>query len=121
VLNTTVCAQQRQLALSRWENEEGAGAWMIEPELGFRAAQIETPPLTNAELVQLHTRIIALEGLVTTLLTEASARQLVLAREMAAYILPRPAATQHPATIRAAAQMLWLIERAHHFRESTAS
>ncbi len=94
---------------------------MIEQELGFRAAPFETPPLTNAELVQLHIRIIALEGLVTALLSEAPDRQLMLAREMAACILPRPDATQHPATIRAAAQMLRLIEQAHHFRESAAS
>lgn len=46
----------------------------------------DAPPLTNAELVQLHIRVIALENLVTSLLSEASDRQLMIAREMAAYI-----------------------------------
>ena len=40
---------------------------------------------SNAELVQLRIRVIALENLVIALLAEASDRQLDLAREMAAY------------------------------------
>jgi hypothetical protein len=72
--------------------------------------------LTNAELVQLRIRVIALENLVITLLAEASDRQLALAREMAAYISPRPGFTHHPLTIHAAAQMIDLVERAGRFR-----
>lgn len=72
----------------------------------------DVPPLTNAELSQLHIRVIALEGLMTALLSEASDRQLEMAREMAAYISPRPGFTHHPLTIRAATQMIDLIERA---------
>ena len=109
-------SQLRQLALSRWDDEGGARAWTLEPEMPLHNVQIEAPPLTNAELVQLHIRIIALERLVTTLLAAAPDRQLMLAREMAVFISPRPGATQHPATIRAAAQMLRLIEQAQHFR-----
>ena len=58
-------------------------------------AQPEVPDLTNAELVQLRIRVIALENLVIALLAEASDRQLDLAREMAAYISPRPGSTHH--------------------------
>ena len=114
-------SQQLQLALSRWDDEGGARVWSSELESALQNVQFDAPPLTNAELVQLHIRIIALESLVTTLLSAASDRQLELAREMAAYISPRPGANQHPATVRAAAQMLRLVEQAHHFRESAAS
>jgi hypothetical protein len=50
-----------------------------------------------------------------TLLAEASDRQLDLAREMAAYISPRPGFTQHPLTIHPAAQMIDLVDRAGRF------
>lgn len=49
----------------------------------------EDTPLTNAELVQLRIRVIALENLVIALLAEAPDRQLTLARGMATYISPR--------------------------------
>lgn len=107
--------------LSRWENEGGAGvcrpASRSSPVDGFA----DVPPLTNAELSQLHIRVIALEGLVTALLAEASDCQLDLAREMAAYIFPRPGFTDHPLTIRAARQMVDLVERADRFRVTGAS
>ena len=76
----------------------------------------EIPKLTNAELVQLRIRVIALENLVIALLAEASDRQLHLAREMAAYISPRPGFTDHPLTVHAATQMTDLVERSGHFR-----
>ena len=82
----------------------------------FQGSATEIPELTNAELVQLRIRVIALENLVITLLAEASDRQLGLAREMAAYIAPRPGFTHHPLTIHAAAQMIDLVNRASHFR-----
>jgi hypothetical protein len=66
--------------------------------------------------VQLSVRVIALENLVITLLMMASNRQLVLAREMAGYISSRPGATHHPLTLRAAAQMVNLVECADHFQ-----
>ena len=109
-------SQQRQMALSRWDNEGGAGPCRVQPGLDSGDVQPDVPPLTNAELVQLHVRVIALENLVMTLLAGATDQQLVLARDMAAYITPRPGHTKHPATIHAAAQMLHLIERAAHFR-----
>jgi hypothetical protein len=109
-------SQQHQLALSRWDNEGGAGPHRPQEGLISGEVQPEVPQLTNAELVQLQIRVIALENLVITLLAEASDRQLDLAREMAAYISPRPGFTQHPLTIHAAAQMIDLVQRAGHFR-----
>ena len=52
-------------------------------------AQSGVPELTNAELVQLRVRVIALENLVISLLAEAPDRQLDLAREMAAFHLTK--------------------------------
>lgn len=65
--------------------------------------------LTNAELVQLRIRVIALENLVIALLAGAPGQQLALAREMATYISPRTGFTPHPVTLRAADEMLSLI------------
>ncbi|HEX5281689.1 MAG TPA: hypothetical protein VFW28_16540 [Micropepsaceae bacterium] len=109
-------SQERQMALSRWENEGGAGP--CGPQEGPNSAEVqsEVPQLTNAELVQLRIRVIALENIVISLLAEASHRQLDLIREMAAFISPRPGFTQHPLTIQAAMQMIDLIDRAARFR-----
>lgn len=106
-------SEQRQAALSTWDNEGGAGAGATQTS---DEARSEVPRLTNAELVQLRIRVIALENLVIAMLAQASDRQIDLAREMAAYISPRPGFTQHPLTIHAAALMIDLVERAGHFR-----
>ena len=74
------------------------------------------PLLTQAEQMQLHVRVIALENLVIALLASATEHQLDCAREMAAYISPRVGATAHPLTTHAAAEMVSLVERAIHFR-----
>jgi hypothetical protein len=109
-------SRQRQMALSRWDNEGGAG--LCGPQQGriSEQAQFEVPELTNAELVQLRVRVIALENLVISLLAEATNSQLDLARDMAAFISPRPGFTHHPLTIHAATQMVDLVDRAGHFR-----
>ncbi|MBK5199558.1 MAG: hypothetical protein JJE37_14975 [Methyloceanibacter sp.] len=107
---------QRQRALSRWDNEGGAIPERPQDALIEGKVEPEHPELTNAELVQLRIRVIALENLLIALLAEASDRQLDLVREMAAYISPRRGAAQHPLTIHAAAQMIDLVERASHFR-----
>ena len=108
---------RRQRALFRWDNEGGAGpdgpATVSAPD----SARIAVPELTNAELVTLRIRVIALENLMISLLAIASEDQLKLAREMAGYISPRPGFTQHPLTIYAAAHMVDLVERADHFRD----
>jgi hypothetical protein len=106
---------QQLSALSRWDSEGGAGAegsrrGSISPESSA------VPELTNTELVLLRVRVIALENLLIALLTQASDRQLELAREMATYISPRSGFTQHPLTVHAAAQMNDLVERASRFR-----
>src|SRR6185437_16392850 len=109
-------SQERQMALSRWDNEGGAGPCGPQEGRLPQVAQSEVPELSNAELVQLRVRVIALENLMISLLAEASDRQLDLAREMAAFISPRPGFTHHPLTIHAATQMIDLVDRAGHFR-----
>ena len=119
--DSAASSRQRQMALSRWDNEGGAGPGGPQGESVAAEAQSQTPALTNAELVQLRIRVIALENLVIALLADASERQLDLAREMAAYISPRPGSTHHPLTVHAAAQMIDFVERAGHFRSVTSS
>ena len=115
--NTKAIQERAQLlfkALSRWDYEGGAG-----PGHAGLAAKGERPaalPLTNAELVQLQTRVIALENLVIALLADASDWQIGLAREGATYIRPRSGHTPHPLTINAADQMDHLVQRSAKFR-----
>jgi hypothetical protein len=108
---------QRQRALSRWDNEGGAGPEGPATGSALDTGRIAVPDLTNAELVTLRIRVIALENLMISFLATASDEQLQLAREMASYISPRPGFTQHPLTIHAAAHMVDLVERANHFRD----
>jgi hypothetical protein len=115
--NALDAAQLRHRALSRWDNEGGATLGGSQEGLRSGAVQSEIPPLSNAELVQLRIRVIALENLVISLLAQSPDRQLDLVRELAAYISPRPGFTSHALTIRAAAEMIHLVERAAHFRE----
>jgi hypothetical protein len=98
-------ARLRQKALSRWENEGGS----LSPPLDSR---IELPPLTNAELVQLRVRVIAIENVVIALLARVSDGDLELVREMAAFITPRAGSTQHHLTVQAASEMIGLLQRA---------
>ncbi len=111
-----ISSQQRQSALSRWDSEGGAG-----PDGSQKDTRElpEIPPLTNAELVQLRIRVIALENLMIMLLAEGSDKQRELAREMATYISPRSGFTHHPLTIQAAAHMNDLVDRAIHYRSVT--
>ena len=107
---------QCRMALSRWDNEGGAipdGAEDSSISGDQRPARAR---LSNADLVQLHVRVIALENLLLTLLAGASDEQLNLARDMAVYSSPRPGFTQHPLTTDAAARMVEMVERASHFR-----
>ncbi|MBC7436720.1 MAG: hypothetical protein H7332_11700 [Bdellovibrionales bacterium] len=103
-------------ALTRWENEGGAYTSGALRNSHDEDGHYKAPPLTNAELVQLQVRIIALENLVISLLADSSDAQRVLAREMAAYISPRPGFTSHRLTTHAALQMTHMLERAGLFR-----
>jgi len=105
-------------ALSRWDNEGGAGP--CGPLANPASAEVSpsVPKMGEAELVALHIRVIGLENLVIALLATASDGQLRLAREMSSYISPRPGFTQHPLTTSAASHMVDLIERATRFRGS---
>ncbi len=104
----------RQRALSRWDDEGGAGP--SGPQVEPTAVEAPMPENNAAEVGALHIRVIALENLVIALLATASDRQLEQAREMARYISPRPGFTPHPLTTHAAAHMIDLVERASRFR-----
>ena len=111
-LSRQMSDQQLQRALSRWDNEGGAGARRTDLVMKSGDTDPRAPPLKNAELVQLQVRVIALENLLIALLAGASDEQLALAREMADYISPRPGFTHHDLTIHAAGHMIHLVERA---------
>lgn len=111
-------SRQRELALSRWDSEGGAGPQGPQGASVSPDAPSEIPSLTNTELVQLRVRVIALENLVIALLAQASERQVDVAREMAAYISPKAGYTPHPLTIQAAGRMIDLVERAGQFRDA---
>ena len=53
---------QRQRALSRWDNEGGAGPGGPATDSSPYTERIAVPDLTNAELVTLRIRVIALEN-----------------------------------------------------------
>lgn len=109
----------KQKALSRWENE--GGAHLQGPQDGSPLGKVRFDhgaDETKGEVVLLRVRLIALENLFIALLADASERQLELAREAMAYILPRPGFTPHPLTVRAASHMSDLVERAAAFRSS---
>jgi hypothetical protein len=77
---------------------------------------LAAPPSTQTELAQLRVRVVALENLVIALLAQAPDDQLLLAREMAIHISPRPGFTRHRLTLHAAGEMLSLVDRARRFR-----
>jgi hypothetical protein len=120
-LNAAHRIRLRTSALSRWESEGGAGVEPRCPAAASDDAPLDALPLTNVELVQLRIRVIALENLVISLLAQAPQGQLARAREMAAYISPRPGYTPHPLTIRAALEMLSLVDRSGRFRSTPTS
>jgi hypothetical protein len=107
-------ALQRQRAISRWEGEGGAVlSDLLDPDAIEGKSHL--PKMGEAEIAALHVRVIALENLVIALLSAPPDRKLEVAREMAAYISPRPGFTRHPLTIHAATHMLDLVERAARF------
>lgn len=105
----------RQRALARWENEGGKTLTVDLPR-AEGAEQTQIPEMTNAEIVALRVRVIALENVLLSLLATAPNNQLTLIREMADYISPRPGFTPHPLTIHAAEHMVDLVDRSTRFR-----
>ena len=97
-------ARHRPGAPSPWENDRPGGGG----DCG--GASDGVPPLSNAELVQLQIRVIALENLVVALLARAPDEQLELVRDIAASIFPRPS-VEHRLTMHATAQMEHLAQR----------
>lgn len=104
-----VPAQRAQPALPPGERGKAAGPLLSE------GAPDAPPPLTNAELVQLQIRVIALENLVVALLAHAPEQQLELVRDIAASIFPRPG-VEHRLTVQAAAQMEHLSQRSRRLQ-----
>jgi hypothetical protein len=100
----------RRRALSRWDNEGGALAAEV------HEADADAFNMTNAELVLLRVRVIALENLLIAVLAEGSDALRQAARDMADMISTRPGFTPHPLTIRAAPHMTDLVERAIQVR-----
>ena len=114
--------RRHQWALARSQSKGGAAARSeLEKMAAGDGEGSEGPLLADAELVQLHIRVIALENLVIAMLAKGSERQLELAREMADYISPRPGFTAHRLTTGAAAAMNSLVERAGRFRRGPES
>jgi hypothetical protein len=110
-------AQLLAKAVSRWDNEGGAGeGGRVHPAVSDAAAT-DALPLTNAELVHLQVRVIALENLLKVLIVDAPEHQVALMRGVAALISPRIGFTQHPLTVQATACMINLVESAAHLRE----
>jgi hypothetical protein len=105
----------RQHALARWENEGGTTI-PIDGSRAGGAEQTHIPEMTNAEMVALRVRVIALENVLIALLATATDHQLKLIREMADYVSPRPGFTAHPLTIHAAEHMVDLVDRSMRFR-----
>ena len=107
---------QHERAVARSQSKGGAAP---QSELADSAPDAEGSdglPLVDAELVQLHIRVHALENLVIAMLAKGSDRQLDFVRDMADYIAPRPGFTPHRLTIGAAEEMNSLVERAGRFR-----
>lgn len=105
-------------ALAIWDNEGGAGPGGAQDSSITRTISSELSPSTNAEFVQLHVRVIALENLLIALLANGPDLHSERIREMAGFIVPRPGFTQHRLTVQAAHQMVDLVNRASHFRLS---
>ncbi len=126
----------RLRALARWDNEGGATALPVPSAVQTpvqRLAQTAAPPGTAAASVgaaadegarsgnevesqHLHSRLIALENLVISLLALGNKQQLALAREMADHITTRAGTAPHRLTTQASTQMVHLVGRALWFR-----
>ncbi len=101
-----------EASLSRWENEGGASE---QPPAPASVSHLKTGQSICTELEQLHIRMIATENLLMALLAQDPDRTGQMADAIAKFISPRPGFTQHSRTLRAAAQMVHVVGRAHYF------
>lgn len=89
---------------------------MVSCPVGILAGRkAESAALGESERVQLRIRLIAMESVLITLLSKASAPQLELARDMASYVSPRRASTRRHMT-HTATQICRLVWRAGQIR-----
>lgn len=117
----------RLRALARWDDEGGAAP----PEADAAAvgaaaasagaaagAAADAAALAGNEVEHqhLHSRLIALENLVISLLALGNKPQLALARAMADHISTRAGTAPHRLTAQASTQMVHLVGRALWFR-----
>ncbi len=102
----------RQLALERWDNEGGATAHERRPGASIREPERDRLRMTQGEMVQLRSRVIALENLLISVLAQGTERQLRIAHDSAVEVAPRPGSTQHRLTRHAANQMTRMVRRA---------
>ncbi len=114
----------RLRALARWDNEGGAEPPPLEAATGedpTTAAPAPTVSDTATECQHLHSRLIALENLVISVLALGNKQQLVLARDMASHISARAGTAPHRLTQQAATQMAHLVGRAQWFRDDLSA
>lgn len=104
----------KRLAIARWETDGGAGHGGSQRDTVL-SEEVPIPDLTNAELVQMRIRIIALENIVIALLSSATLAQRQAASDIMGLIVPQSGAHPHPLTLHAATQMERLLGRAEHF------
>jgi hypothetical protein len=102
----------RRDALERWDWEGGVTAVDVAPALDEPSTPDCTLDFAGTEMAQLRMRVVALENLVLALLMHGSVDQRAAADAMARYIRPRPGFTAHPLTLRAAARMVQMVQRA---------
>ncbi|WP_439545273.1 hypothetical protein [Sandarakinorhabdus sp.] len=108
--------QQVQVdAMTRWGDDGGAVPPAKNAAIPATGTESGAPDLTNAELVKLRVRVIALENLLIALLADVSQGQLAKVRAMADHITPRDGQTPHALTISAASHMLSLLHRAEQW------
>ena len=87
-------ALQRQRALAKWDNEGGAGSGGPQLDATSVDVALATPAMTDFEWMAPHSRIIALDNLVTSLLATTTEHQLAVARDTAVFITRRVLATR---------------------------
>jgi len=91
-------SQERQMALSRWENEGGAGPGGPQAGRIFAESQSEVPEPTNAELVKLRVRVPTHERVRAFLESIANRRIPITYQELAEALQILPPHSIHQVT-----------------------